>query len=220
MTKKKGFMRKPILLFLAILFAFPCLAFAGIDTDLRIKLGSVAGADRIVFINAVGHGSNNNGTNAQVEVVLSPQRDRAVGFIMAISAFHRQHEGQTHDLSLPIKVDYAVTGMSIAPGVRLRISDTWNFEGKLELGAGNAGNVTVNSPGVIWNATKTGSYESASLIAGWYYLFKSAASRVGLEVGGQTFKGNFEIWSNHGYWTDGHVTGTGGTVNIVYGIQF
>jgi hypothetical protein len=213
-------MRKLILLFMVIMFAFPCLVLAEIDTDVRLKLGNVAGADRVVFANAVGHGSNNNGTNAQLEVVLAPHRDSRAGFIMTFGIFHRQHEGQTNDLLLPIKVGYAVTGMSIAPGLRIRISDAWTFEGKLELGGGTAGHVTLNTPGVVWNATKSDDYQSASLIAGWYYLFKGSGNKVGLELGAQEFEGDFEIWSNTGMWTNGHVTGTNGTVNVVYGMQF
>ncbi len=216
-------MRKPILLFLVIMFAFPCLVLAEVDKDLRVKLGSAAGADRIEFQTATGHGSTNDSTNAQVEVVLSSHRDSFARFIMAIGFFHRQHSGEIKDLSLPIKVDYSVTGMSFAPGLRLRINDEWNFEGKIEIGAGNAGKVTLNSPGVDWNATERGDYGSLSLIVGWYYLFKSSASRVGFELGVQTFQGDFQIWSNSGgfgQWSYGSVTGEAGTVNLVYSIQF
>jgi hypothetical protein len=139
---------------------------------------------------------------------------------MAIGFFHRQHSEEIHDLSIPIKVDYSVTGMCIAPGARLRISDTLNVEVKFEVGLGNAGQVTLNSPGVSWNATRKGNYGSVSLIAGGYYLFKSSSIRVGVEVGMQQFNGDFEIWSNSGKWSNGNVTGEGGTANIVCGFQF
>jgi hypothetical protein len=110
--------------------------------------------------------------------------------------------------------------MSIAPGVRLRINDALNFEVKLEAGLSDAGQVTLDSPGVNWNATKRGSYNSISLIVGGYYLFKSPSIRVGVEVGMQEFEGNFEIWSNSGSWSSGSVPGEGGTANIVCGFQF
>ncbi len=161
-----------------------------------------------------------DGTNAQVELVLSQHRDAAFGFVMAIGFFHRQHSGEIQDLSIPIKVDYSVSGMSIAPGARLRISDTLNFEVKFDIGLSNAGQVTLNSPGVNWNATKKGDYGSVSLIVGGYYLFKSSSIRVGVEVGMQEFEGDFEIWSNGGSWSSGNVTGERGTANIVCGFQF
>jgi hypothetical protein len=86
-----------------------------------------------------------------------------------------------------------LVGMSIAPGARLRINDTLNFEVKFDIGLSNAGQVTLNSPGVNWNATKKGDYVSASLIVGGYYLFKSSSIRVGVEVGMQEFEGDFNM---------------------------
>jgi hypothetical protein len=213
-------MTKPLLLLLVIMLAFPCLGFAETDTDLRFKYGSAAGADEIEFENAAGHDSNSSGTNAQVEVVLSRHQDSLFRFIMGIGLFHRHHSGEIQDLSIPIRVDYSVNGMSIAPGVRLRINDALNFEVKFEAGLGDAGQVTLNSPGVNWNATKRGRYNSISLIVGGYYLFKSPSIRVGVEVGMQEFEGNFEIWSNSGSWSSGSVSGEGGTANIVCGFQF
>lgn len=213
-------MIKSVLLFLVIMLTFPCLASAEIDTDLRFKLGTAAGAQRLEFENAVGHGSNNSGSNSQVEVVLGPHRDSAASFIMAIGLFSRHHTGGIQDQSIPIKVDYSVTGISIAPGLRVKSNNSWSFEGKFEIGGGRTGKVTLDSPGVNWNATEKGYYGSLSLIAGYYYLFKNSSSRVGFEIGIQKFYGDFEIWSNHGYWSYGRVSGDGGTVNMIYGIQF
>ncbi len=202
-----------------IILALPCLAFAEVDTDLRVKLGSAAGAQRIEFGDYIGHGSDNNGTNAQLEYILCPHRADA-SFILTMGLFHRRHPGNIDDFSFPTKVEYTVTGISIAPGLRAKLSDAWNFEGKIEIGGSNAGTLTLDSPGVMWNATKKGPYGSLSLIAGWYYLLKNTPSRVGLELGMQTFRGDFEILSNTGSWSRGQVTGTSATVNIVYGIEF
>lgn len=213
-------MKKTILLFLIILLAFPCLVFAAVDADLRLKLGSAAGADEIKFENAIGHGSNKSGTNAQIEVVLGTHQDSLAGFIMTIGFFHRQHSEEIHDLTIPLKVDYSVTGMSIAPGVRFRISDAFNVEVKLEAGLSSEGRVTLDSPGIDWNATKAGNYGSVSLIAGGYYLFKGSSLRIGVEVGMQEFRGDFKIWSNSGNWSSGNVSGEGETVNMVCGYQF
>lgn len=219
----KGFMRKSILLVLIILLAFPCVIFAETDMDLRFKLGSAAGADRIASdYTTIGHGPDHFGTNVQVEVVLNehPKWDTTARFIMALGLFYRQHPGEIKDLSIPIKVGYSAYGVSIAPGLRLRINDAWSLEGKVELGIGDGAKLTLDSPGVNRYATKTGDYKSVSPIIGCYYLFEDSTSRVGFEVGEQKFWGDFEIWSNSGRWTDGDLSGRYETFNIIYGIQF
>jgi hypothetical protein len=216
----KEFMKISLLLLLILRFAFPGFVFAGTDMDLRLKFGTAAGAQRLDFGNIVGHGSSDKGTNAQIEVILSRRQDTPVRFLMAFGAFSRRHEGKINDLSFPAKVDYSVAGLSFAPGVRVRINDTWNFEGRIEAGFGNSGKLTLDSPGVIWNDTKKGDYQSISLIAGMYYLFKNTTSRLGLEIGMQEFNGDFEIRTNGGIWTAANVTGRSAIANIVYGIQF
>ena len=60
--------------------------------------------------------------------------DTTARFIMGLGLFYRQHPGEIQNLSVPIKVDYSAIGVSIAPGLRLRIDDNWEFEGKIELG--------------------------------------------------------------------------------------
>lgn len=216
-------MRKSILLVLIIMLAFPCVILAETDMDLRFKLGSAAGSDRIASdYTTIGHGPDDRGTNVQVEVVLNrhPDWDTTARFIIGLGLFYRQHPGEIQNLSIPIKVDYSAIGVSIAPGLRLRINDTWNIEGKIELGIGNGAKLTLDSPGVNRYATKRGDYKSLSPIVGCYYLFKNSTSRVGFEVGEQKFWGDFEIWSNSGRWTDGDLSGRNETVNIIYGIQF
>lgn len=213
-------MRKSILLFLIIMSAFPCLVLAEIDTDLRFKLGSATGSDRIEIGNTIGHGQDDYGTNAQAEAVLSSHRDSRARFILGLGLFKRQHPGEIESLSIPIKMDYSVLGMSIAPGVRFRINDSLNIEGKIEVGISNSGKVTLDSPGIGWNDTKRDDYASVSLIIGCYYLLGNSASKIGLEVGYQEFEGDFQIWSNSGNWSGGNVSGTHATVNLIYGIQF
>lgn len=212
-------MKKTILPFFIVLLAFPGLVFA-MDTEVRLKYGTAAGAQRIEFVNAIGHGASDNGTNTQVEVILSPQRDSIARFILTIGVFQRKHTGNIADLSFPTKADYSVTGISIAPGVRAKISDSWNFEGKFEIGGSTSGKLTLNSPGVYWNGMRGGNYGSLSAIFGLYYSLFSSNSRVGLELGMQAFSGDFEILSNGVGWTNGRVSGRSGTANIVYGYQF
>jgi hypothetical protein len=213
-------MSKSILTALIIIFAFPCFALAEIDTDLRFKLGSTAGADRIEIGNSVGHGSNHPGTNAQVEVIISPHNDATARFIMGIGLFYRYHPGEINSLSIPIKIEYSGFGLSMAPGLRYRISDAWNVEWKMEVGIGETKKVTLDSPGVDWNATKEGNYMSVSPIIGCYYLLKNNTKRVGLELGYQNFSGDFEILSNNGKRSEGNISGVNPTANIIYGVQF
>ncbi len=44
--------------------------------------------------------------------------------------------------------------------------------------------------------------------------------QIGLELGSQSFVGNFQIWNNAGYWSDGKVEGSGGIINLVVGVYF
>lgn len=205
-----------------IMFAYPCLVFAEIDTDLRFKLGNAAGAYRIEFENTLGHGPDGHGTNVQLEAVFNrhPKWDTSARFIMGLGLFYRQHPGEIVDTSIPIKVDYSVYGMSISPGLRLNIDDGWTFEAKIEVGISYANKVTVDSPGVNWRTTANDEYISLSPIAGCYYLFENSASRVGFEVGNQKFWGDFNISSNNGTWSDGTVSGKNFIANIIYGVQF
>ncbi|HTF99268.1 MAG TPA: hypothetical protein VK654_01620 [Nitrospirota bacterium] len=213
-------MKKIIALILIAMIALPELVSAEIDTDLRIKYGTAAGAQRLELVNFVGHGSGDKGSNASIELALSLRRESKVRFMISLGAFHRQHTGDMNDLSYPTNVNYEVDGLSLAPGVRVKINERWYAEGKVEIGRGNEGRVTFNSPGVAWNATKTGTYGSLSVIGGIYYLFKNISSRVGVELGVQTFQGDFGIWSNYGYWDTCSVTGTSPIANIAYSYQF
>lgn len=213
-------MRKPILIFLMIMLAFPYPVLAETDTELRFKLGSAPGSDRIEMGSTIGHGPDSYGTNVQVEAVLAPRRNSTAAFIMSLGLFYRQHPGDIKNLSFPIKVDYSAYGMSIAPGLRLRISDNWNVEGKIEIGTGKADKLMLDSPGLDWTVLKKGDYNSLSPIIGCYYLFENSASRIGFEIGHQKFWGDFEIWSNSGNWSQATLSGRNDTANIIYGIQF
>jgi hypothetical protein len=42
---------------------------------------------------------------------------------MALGVFYRRHPGEIDDISIPIKMNYSAIGVSIAPGVRLRIDE-------------------------------------------------------------------------------------------------
>jgi hypothetical protein len=202
------------------MFAFPCLVLAEIDTDLQFKFGSAPGSDRIEIGNTIGHGPDDYGTNVQVEAVFKRHGNSTANFIMGLGFFYRQHDGEIDNLPDPIKVDYAAHGVSIAPGLRLRIDDIWNIEVKIEFGAGKADKMMLDSSGVNWSVLKTDDYISVSPVLGFYYLFENAASRIGFEIGNQEFWGDFEIWTASGSRSPGTVSGRNVTANLVYGIQF
>lgn len=209
-----------LLIALALVLTFPCVSSADVNADLRVKLGSAAGMQDIEIDDISTDLDENGGGNVQLEVALSPAWHSPVGFVMGIGIFHRKHSGKDTDPTSPTTVDYEVTGISIAPGVRIRTSDRFQFEGRLEIGYGPEGEATFSTPGFAWNDTKEGSYASATLIAGWYYLFAKPGMQLGFELGLQSFVGEFQIWNSAGYWADGNVSGTTGTANVVLGLRF
>ncbi len=209
---------KRFALIIAVVLVFPCIASAA--ADLRLKLGNAAGAEKIEFGNVTGDGTGSSSSNVQVEVALSHASDAAVGFVMGLGIFHRKHSGKIDDLVLPTTMDYKVTGISVAPGIQIKATDNFNFELRFELGYGNAGELTLNTPNFVWNKTDTGQYVSASLIAGWYYAFSKPGLQLGLEIGAQSFEGDFKIWNNFSGWENGTVKGTDGIANLVLGMRF
>ncbi len=195
-------------------------AFAEGDVDLRVKLGSAAGADKIELTNLGGADtSKKSSSNFQIEVAFSPRSDTAAHFVGTIGLFGRHHAGHVDDPVLPTDVEYDASGLSGSVGVGIKTNENVHFEGRLELALG-AGKPTLTTPGVEWNTTKEGSYVATSLILGGYYTFSKPGFQIGLELGAQSFTGNFQIWNNAGYWSDGKVTGSGGTVNLVIGYRF
>jgi hypothetical protein len=209
---------KRFALILAVVLAFPCMASAA--ADLRLKLGNAAGAEKLEFGGVTGDGTGSRSSNVQAELALSHASDAPVGFVMGLGIFHRKHSGKIDDPTLPTTMDYKVTGISVAPGIRIKATDNFNFELKFELGYGNEGELTLTSPNVTWNDTDTGQYVSASLIAGWYYAFSKPGLQLGLEIGAQSFRGDFRIWNNFSGWEDGTVKGTDGIANLVLGMRF
>ncbi len=203
-----------------ICLVFPCTTSAEINKDLRLKLGSTAGFDEMKLGSLKDEGSDKVRGNVQIETVFSPHWQSFGGFVVGIGIFRRQHSGKMDDLGLETNVDYRVSGVSVAPGYRMKHSDRFHFEGKLELGYGKAGEGTLSTPGVSWNTTKEGRYESVTMIAGWYYSFRRPGCQLGLEVGMQDVQGNFAIMNNNGQWTGIQATGTNGAANLIAGIRF
>jgi hypothetical protein len=191
------------------------------NVDIRAKYGIAPGADNIQFT-PVGDKSSNSdkaGRNVQVEVAISPKQDSMAGPVFSVGVFKRQHSGRIIESSNVTTMDYDASGVCIGGGLRLKASDNFHFEVKIELGLGQ-GDVTLESSNSVWNQTKKDTYTSAALITGWYYTFSKPGIQLGFEIGAQTFTGEFELWNDGGYWASGKVIGTGFMGNLALGLRF
>lgn len=198
--------------------AVPLVAFAEINTDLRIKLGSAAGVKEVEATN-IGQvdTSPKSSGNFQIEVAMSQKQESGPFLVGSVGLFGRSHSG--HYDALPTDIKYDAGGISAAAGAGVKVNDNIHFEGKLEIGVGS-GKPTLTTPGFTWNTVQEGIYSSASLLVGGYYTIAKPGLQIGLELGTQSFIGNFQIWNSAGYWVDSSVKGSGGTANIVFGYQF
>ncbi len=217
-------MRSPILLVLAALLLVPAYAFAA-DFDVRIKGGKVPGVDTMYIESIVDatDGNADSSNNAQAELVVAFMRGR-FSPLFTIGGFNRSHSGTVTDLwagMYPTLVNYDASGLTVGGGVRYKISPYFNMEAKIELGFGSGKNVSFVTPGdVPWNQIKAEEYVSSSLIIGGYFVGGKPGPIVGVEVGFQEWTGDFQIWNNRGFWSDGYVSGSGGMVNLVVGVRF
>jgi hypothetical protein len=197
------------------------VAVAQTDVDVRVKLGSAAGVDKIEITNfAEADVSSESSGNFQVEVAFTPQQGPGPGFVGTVGIFGRNHQGHVDDPVLPTDVKYDAAGLSGSVGVSLPVDSFLHFEGRLELDLGS-GKPTLTTPGAVWNPTRDGSYSAASIIFGGYYTLSRPGLQIGLELGAQSFTGNFQIFdSTFGTWDDAKVKGSGGTANLVIGYRF
>jgi hypothetical protein len=203
-----------------IMVAAPLSAFAEFNTDLRVKLGNAAGIDKIEFSNGLtGDVSSQGGGNFQVELVLTQKQESGVGLVGSVGLFGRQHSGSVDDPIRPTDIKYDAGGVSGSIGASVKANESLHFEGRFELGLGS-GKPTLTTPGFVWNEVQEGGYSSASLIFGGYYTVNKPGVQIGLELGTQSFVGNFKIWNNAGYWADAKVKGSGGIFNLVFGYRF
>ncbi len=197
------------------------VAVAENNIDLRMKFGSAAGADSVEFSN---NGSDNisseGGGNFQIEAAFTPQSGSGVNFVGTIGVFGRNHKGQGTVQAPPdTDVEYSAGGLSGSAGISIKADENLHFEGRFELDLGS-GKPTLSSS-VPWPPVREGGYAATSLILGGYYTISKPGLQLGLELGAQSFVGNFQIWDGTtGSWVDGKVKGSGGTVNLVIGYRF
>jgi hypothetical protein len=214
---------KKVAILIVLLLVLPCMAFA-MDLDLRFKGGAAAGVDEMnidSFILATGSGDSSR--NFQVELAFIALEERRVSPVFTIGIFDREHSGTVSDpfVGLPSTfVDYNVQGVSFGAGVRVKATENLHFEGRIEAGAGE-GKPDLSTPGMgNWNDVEEDAYASFSFIVGSYYTFSMPQIQLGLEVGVQSFSGDFQIWNSGGYWADADVSGGGGIMNLVAGYRF
>lgn len=214
---------KKIAMLIVLLLVLPCMAFA-LDLDLRFKGGQAAGLDEMnitdAFVMATGSGESSR--NFQVELALAPLSQRTVSPVFTIGFFDREHAGTVSDSFAgltPTGVEYNVQGVTFGAGIRVKASDNLHFEGRLEAGAGE-GKPNLSTIGVVWNDVKKGSYASFSLIVGTYFTISKPGLQLGLELGAQSFSGDFQIFNSGGFWSDADVHGSGGIANLVIGYRF
>jgi hypothetical protein len=198
-------------------------AVAETNIDVRVKLGSAAGVDSVEFSDIIGpsaDASQKNSGNFQVEAAFSPRHSSPVSFVGTVGFFGRDHKGHIGDLFYPpTDVEYSASGLCGSAGVSIKANEKVHFEGRFELAVGE-GKPKLTSPVAIWHPVKEGVYSAGALILGGYFTISNPGLQLGLELGVQTFEGDFQIWNSGGFWSDGNVTGTGGTANLVVGYRF
>jgi hypothetical protein len=193
------------------------VAVAETNIDLRMKLGSAAGVDSVEFSNSTVDTSQSDSGNFQVEVAFTPQQGSGANFVGTLGAFGRNHKG--HIPFFSDDMEYSAAGISGSAGISIAASKKFHFEGRFELALG-AGKPTQTTSFASGNPTRDGGYAAASLLLGGYFTFSKPGLQLGLELGAQSFVGNFQVWNNAGFWEDGKVKGTGGTANLVIGYRF
>jgi hypothetical protein len=191
------------------------------NVDMRLRFGIASGADETQFtsLRTLSSDSDRRGRAVQADVVISPWQALKFGPVFSAGVFRRRHSGSGTDDVDRTSVDYDATGVCLAGGLRIKASERFHFEAKVEVGMGQ-GKAQLRSPTVVWNRTDGGRYTSAAIMAGWYYVFNRPGLQLGLEVGGQRFTGEFDIWHNAGYWVRGKVKGDGGMAHVVLGYRF
>jgi hypothetical protein len=192
------------------------VVFAETDVDVRMKLGSAAGVDTIEFSDTgTFDASRESSGNFQIEVAFAPQSSSGANFVGTVGVFGRDHEGSDPFSSDEVK--YSAAGLSGSAGISVKANQNLHFEGRLELALGSGEPTFTPSLG----PTKEGSYVATSLIFGGYFTISKPGLQLGLELGAQSFVGNFQLWDDFvGAWVDGKVKGSGGMANLVIGYRF
>lgn len=192
-------------------------------SDLRLKLGDAAGITKVSSPYVSLDFSAESSGNFQIEGNWGQYNDSNVGLIFSAGLFSRVHSGSgivpLNGLYYPTTVDYEANGISLGVGVGIISSNNLHFEGKFEYGFGS-GDGSMDTPGFIWNPTSDGPYTSASIIVGVYYTVSQPGFQIGLELGRQAFKGEYDIAVTGGGSMTVEVEGSGAIASLVIGGRF
>jgi hypothetical protein len=183
-------------------------------TDLRLKFGSAAQINKLTENGVSADLNGESSSNVQIEVNTVMYGQSNAGLLLGAGLFARKHSGSSKFQSQN-KIDYDAAGVSLDIGIGIKANDHLHFEGKVELGLGG-GNGKITAPGQSVGSTEAGGYASFSLIAGAYYAFSKPGFQIGLELGAQSFSGNFKYEGSF----DEKVEGSGATANLVLGYRF
>jgi hypothetical protein len=183
-------------------------------TDLRLKFGSAAQADKLTENGRSATLSGEVSSNFQIEVNMGFYGQSTVGYILSAGLFSRTHSGN-NPIKPQNKVEYDAAGLSLGAGIGIKTSDHLHFEGKIELGMG-AGNGKITAPGYVGGTSEKGGYGSVSLILGAYYTVSKQSFQIGFELGTQSFSGEFKY---AGIYNE-KVEGSSSTANLVVGMRF
>ncbi len=216
---------KKITLILVVLLVLPGIALAEMRVDLRFRAGNAAGVDKLEVFPDTFNGSGDTSRNIQFDAVLTPLATAPVSPLFSFGIFNRRHSGSVLDLtepgSAPITVDYNVTGVNLGIGMSIRANDNLHFEAKFEF-SGGEGEPDLSGPGWIFGSIESDSYGATSFLVGGYYTIMDPGVQLGLELGAQSFRGDFQIHDINfpEFVYDGTVRGSGGIVNFVVGYRF
>ncbi len=217
MGRKQGYLA--IILGIGLVAAAEA-ACADTDLDIRLKLGSAAPV-KTVAMTGLGQGaSDSSSSNFQAELAITPRQGATVNFVGTVGLFIRHHVGLVAQ-PLPTEVDYDAQGISGSAGVSVRANERVHFESRLELAMGS-GKPDLRTHGIDWKPTREDQYQATSIIVGGYLTVskQAPAFQIGLELGAQSYSGDFSILNDAGSWTKGKVKGSGSTVSLVAGFSF
>jgi hypothetical protein len=132
----------------------------------------------------------------------------------------RTHSGKADDPLIQGTINYEASGLCFSGGLWIKPSDRLHIEVKAEFGFGS-GWATLSNTRFVSGQTQGRSYVSGSAILGLYYSASNLGFQVGLELGWQSFGGDFEVQNSASkHWEGGSVEGSGVTANVALGYRF
>jgi len=196
-----------------LLLSFAQSSFAATEKGFRLNLGAVPGVNEAEVEDSGTSFTvdldDKSGINFNPAFVFRTNTDRAVGFVGAFGLFVRGHTGEDDSGD---EVELTAYGVSIAPGLAVKLSQRVHMEIKAELGLGGAEqSVTGFSDG-------SGPYASLGVNVGAYAKLNKVLV-LGGDIGYMAFASDGEL-DFGGYTVDTTYSGDGLTLNASIGFMF